>query len=405
MLICLYDLMLKFFLKYYLPVIIVAGTIFYFSGIPGLRYGSESTTREIILRKGAHFVEYAILSFFLWRVFWKGKKMSARRSFWWSFILATLYGVSDEFHQTFVFARTGKVIDALFDSLSALFVLELLFVFAKRKMKWQNALVIVFSMLSLLGLGIFMIEENNRTSERMLSEKRISEDESKTYPTNDLPETEIFLEENAFEEDNSEKEDEAAPSIEEEIPAKFMLSVPFTSQAPFAKWDHRHQEACEEASLLMLKYFLDKKSLTPEIAEREIQKLIDFQIKEYGFFEDTTAEETARLGKEYYGIQNMRVVYDFSQEDLKRHLLRGAPIIVPAAGQMLGNPNFSGEGPPYHMLLVVGYDGKFIITNDPGTRRGEGYRYSEDIFFEAIRDFTGDKKTIKKGRKAMIVVE
>ena len=48
---------------------------------------------------------------------------------------------------------------------------------------------------------------------------------------------------------------------------------------------------------------------------------------------------------------------------------RGVPVLLPAAGRLLRNPYFSGQGPLYHMLVVKGYtrDGK-IITDDPGTR-------------------------------------
>lgn len=193
--------------------------------------------------------------------------------------------------------------------------------------------------------------------------------------------------------------------IEEAIPDKIFIKVPFVSQAPFGKWDLRHEEACEEASLLMVKYYLDEKTLNKEIAEKEIQKMIDFEIKKYGDFKDSNAREIVKLGEDFYGIKNLKVIYDFKKEDLKKYLAKGKPMIVPVAGRMLGNPNFTPPGPLYHNLVLVGYAGNIIITNDPGTRKGESYEYATDILYQAIHDFTGKKEDIQKGRKAMIVLE
>lgn len=191
---------------------------------------------------------------------------------------------------------------------------------------------------------------------------------------------------------------------QEKIPDKIQIDVPFTSQAPFAVWDERHQEACEEASIIMLKYYLDKKPLTPEIAEQEIQKAINFQIRKYGDYRDTDAQRTVEVAEDLYGIDNLKVVYDFPKVDLKRELAKKNPIIVPAAGRELGNPYYTQPGPLYHMLVLTGYSGDQIITNDPGTRRGENYRYDIDVLYGAIHDFPGDKDRIKEGRRAMIII-
>jgi len=199
---------------------------------------------------------------------------------------------------------------------------------------------------------------------------------------------------------NSEKKEEIT-----KIPDKFFIKVPFTTQAPFKIWDEYHEEACEEASLLMVKYFNDNKKLNPEIAEKEIQAMIKFQLKKYGDYRDSNAEELVRLAKDFYGMENLSVVHDFSKEDLKKWLTKGKPIIVPAAGRLLHNPNFTYPGPLYHNLVLTGYAGEEIITNDPGTRKGENYRYNIKVLYEAIHDFPGKKEEINKGRKAMIVLD
>ncbi len=196
------------------------------------------------------------------------------------------------------------------------------------------------------------------------------------------------------------------------IPGKIIIKVPFTSQAPFKIWDVRHEEACEEASLIMLHAYLNDISLTPASAEKEIQDMIDFEIKNYGGYKDTSIEQDIKLYYDFYPPagesaegKKLKAIYDFDKNNLKEELAKGDPIIIPAAGRELGNPNFTSPGPIYHNLVIVGYSGNEIITNDPGTRKGEGYRYDIDILYNAIHDFPGDLNKINEGRKAMIVVE
>ena len=56
------------------------------------------------------------------------------------------------------------------------------------------------------------------------------------------------------------------------------LKVPFTSQAPFALWDPLHEEACEEASLLMVYYYrTGQKFATPLEADTEIKKMVTWE--------------------------------------------------------------------------------------------------------------------------------
>jgi len=215
--------------------------------------------------------------------------------------------------------------------------------------------------------------------------------------------------------DDGSKENTAQP--EENIPAKnetkiptsILIEVPFTSQAPFAKWDAYHEEACEEASLIMLKYYFDGNKLTSKITKKEIQTMITYQLEKYGDYRDSDAEGMVKLYANFYGSlpggKRLEVVYDFSKEDLKKYLSLGHPIVVPAAGRLLGNPYFTQPGPPYHALVLKGYDGNTIITNDPGTRRGESYEYDINTLYDAIHDFPGNLDDIEKGRKAMIIVK
>ncbi len=187
-----------------------------------------------------------------------------------------------------------------------------------------------------------------------------------------------------------------------DLPPSVLIEVPFASQAPLLNWDALHQEACEEASLILVEHFLNGKTITPQGMEDEIQKLVQWET-DNGYKYDVDTKELKEIASEFYNLKG-RIVTDVSVESLKKELAAGHPVIIPAAGQTLGNPYFSGDGPPYHMLVVVGYDSKNFITNDVGTRRGEGYKYSYDVLINAIHDWNGSTETIKSGPKAMLVV-
>ncbi|MDO9231090.1 MAG: VanZ family protein [bacterium] len=384
--------MFKKFIKYYLPAIIWAGIIFYLSSRPGLRYFSENS-KEIFLRKGAHFAEFSVLAILLWRIFFVAHNIKKEKAYGIVLVLAIAYGFSDEWHQTFVFGRTGKIIDAVFDSASVVLMLELILAYVKKKITLKNILILFCSVLVLAGLEFKMIQDGYKTQNNT---------EVKKQNDTEIIETQKDAEENG----TTQK---IQNNIEEKIPDKILVKVPFTTQAPFSKWDEIHEEACEEASIVMLEYYFTGKKLTREIAESEIQALVAFQKKKVGDFKDTTAQQTADLFLDFYGEiekgKKLKVVYDFDKVDLKKYLARGNPIIIPAAGRELGNPNFTAPGPFYHNLVLVGYDGDTIITNDPGTRKGERYKYNLDILYNAIHDFPGKPENIKQGRKAMIVVE
>jgi hypothetical protein len=186
------------------------------------------------------------------------------------------------------------------------------------------------------------------------------------------------------------------------------LDVPFTSQAPYANWDTLHNEACEEASVLMVRQYIigdyDAK-LPPSFAEDQIQKMVAFEIPIFGASQkNLTAAETLKyLVNGFYRMSGGQVL-SFSVDGIKRELSAGKPVIVPAAGQLLGNPNFKTPGPVYHMVVIVGYDSKNFITNDPGTRNGYKYKYTFDTLFNAVHDWNGTSDKINSGQKVYIVL-
>lgn len=189
-----------------------------------------------------------------------------------------------------------------------------------------------------------------------------------------------------------------------------LLSVPFTSQAPFGGWsDLRQEDGCEEASSIMAMLWVNgKKEISKEEALKEILAISDFELEEYGSYMDTSASDTIkRILEAYFDYDQAELKYDIDADDIIAELEKGNIVMAPFNGRKLGNPNFVAPGPERHMLVIIGYDydKKEFITNDPGTRNGKGYRYDRDVLEEAIRDYvTGENLPIKGERKAMIVV-
>lgn len=173
--------------------------------------------------------------------------------------------------------------------------------------------------------------------------------------------------------------------IQVAIPAKLELKVAFAPQAPFANWDELHKEACEEASIITVGRYFSNQPLNEKIMDEEIYKLADWE-EARGYKIDLTAAETAQVLKDYYQLK-AQVVEEVSVDRIKYELSRGHLIIVPLAGRELNNPYFRSPGPIYHMLVIRGYDGDEFITNEVGTKRGDGFKYKYDQLIDSIHDW------------------
>lgn len=101
---------MKTFLRYWLPPFAYCFLIFLLS--------SRSTT-GVSHDKIAHTVAYAVMAFLFARAF------SVHTSVFWkiwlfAFLISTFYGVSDEYHQSFVPGRHSSIDDVIADALGAL---------------------------------------------------------------------------------------------------------------------------------------------------------------------------------------------------------------------------------------------------------------------------------------------
>jgi hypothetical protein len=206
--------------------------------------------------------------------------------------------------------------------------------------------------------------------------------------------------------DPSVEEDATGEDTPEVALTAVNLAVPFTPQAPYGSWDAPYKEACEEASVYMVHRFYEgtpEGLMNADESDRDLLQIVAFEQELFGYYEDTTAEQTTTFAELMFGYTT-ELILDPTVDDIKAELVLGHPVIVPAAGRELGNPYFTAPGPIYHMLVIRGFtdEGQFIV-NDPGTYRGEAYLYDVDTLMNAMHDWNNGEE-ITQGRKVVIVL-
>jgi VanZ family protein len=92
------------------PALIAMALIFFLSAQP-----SDPVDRawwEVLLRKLAHFTEYAVLTALWWRAL---RGFGVRAPIRTAMAISLCYAATDEYHQTFVDGRHGTPVDVLID--------------------------------------------------------------------------------------------------------------------------------------------------------------------------------------------------------------------------------------------------------------------------------------------------
>ena len=115
--------------------------------VPGFEDFSQETQGKLcsivglIVRKLAHFSEYALLGFSLMlHIHQIQKKTLVRLPWLWAWGIGTLYAASDEFHQSFVADRGPSVFDVMIDSSGVIAgVLVMLWILYRRRVGQKTA--------------------------------------------------------------------------------------------------------------------------------------------------------------------------------------------------------------------------------------------------------------------------
>ena len=99
----------------WLPPIALMVLIFVLSAMP-----SDDVDRglaHLVLRKAAHFTEYALLTALWWRAL--RTRLTDSTAIVAALAISIGYAITDEIHQTFVDGRTGTPVDVLLDTAGA----------------------------------------------------------------------------------------------------------------------------------------------------------------------------------------------------------------------------------------------------------------------------------------------
>ena len=111
---------MKRFLRYWLPPLVWMGLIFFLSAQPDLPH-APGPWLDVVLKKAGHALAYGVLAWLYLRVLGQcvgaGRSRATLRIV--SIGLAVVYALSDEYHQTFVPGRKGRVFDVMVDGVGA----------------------------------------------------------------------------------------------------------------------------------------------------------------------------------------------------------------------------------------------------------------------------------------------
>jgi hypothetical protein len=100
------------------PALLMTIVIFAASAIPSHLIPSYTGWIDFLVKKTGHMVAYGLLASMILRGLGEEK-------IWKAWLLAVIYGISDEFHQSFVAGRNAAIYDVGFDGLGALIGLAL----------------------------------------------------------------------------------------------------------------------------------------------------------------------------------------------------------------------------------------------------------------------------------------
>ncbi len=102
----------------WLPPLAWASLIFFLSAQPDETFQKLGLTGWL-LTLGGHFVVYFVLMVLLVLALRASSNLASKQIYIIAFLLAALYGLSDEYHQSFVPGRTATIADWLIDLIGA----------------------------------------------------------------------------------------------------------------------------------------------------------------------------------------------------------------------------------------------------------------------------------------------
>ncbi len=199
--------------------------------------------------------------------------------------------------------------------------------------------------------------------------------------------------------------DVAPPPSPTPLPARVLLQVPYTTQAPLANWA-QHQESCEAATLTMLLHYWQHDSslvIDPQVADGSIRQIDGWKMQP-----DLTDTMLGDLAQQHFGYAYRTVPND--PQSIAEQLAAGRPLIAEVRTHGLGNAHYPGYSSHYeqagwsvpHFVLIIGYDSTGVWLNDAGITLGRGYHISYDQLTHAIDDLNGNYPALANGNVLLV---
>lgn len=190
------------------------------------------------------------------------------------------------------------------------------------------------------------------------------------------------------------------------LPARILLQVPFTTQAPLNDWA-LHQESCESANLTMLVAYWQKSPavvIDPHSADASIRQIDAWKPRP-----DLTDVQLGQLAQLHFGFDYRIVAND--PQVIAEQLAAGRPLIAGVRTHGLGNPHYPGYSTHYeqtgwsvsHFVLIIGYDSTGVWLNDPGISWGRGYHISYAQLTHAIDDLDQHSPALDEGQVLLLL--
>lgn len=110
------KLNIKTWLRFWFPLLAYSGIIFILSSLKG----SDIQMSFSVWDKLEHAVEYAVLGFLAARAFNFSWRFTPKLLWFTAVVFCVMYGISDEFHQSFVPGRDASLGDVVADSIGGM---------------------------------------------------------------------------------------------------------------------------------------------------------------------------------------------------------------------------------------------------------------------------------------------
>lgn len=173
-------------------------------------------------------------------------------------------------------------------------------------------------------------------------------------------------------------------------------SVPFTVQAPIGYWTEKPwADYAEEACVYMAyKWGTDSEMPGQYDTAANLKAVGQWETDHLGTSALTDIPQTLQMLNQALGYTKATLSTQITESGLKALLDKGNILIIPVNGQVLDNPYYGDPAPEHHMIVVYDYNADGFLTNDPGTRRGEGFLYPATKILESLQDLNGERQMI-----------